>query len=283
MSNVSPYPFDRVTAEMRRGIIGAAVLGLAVAIGALWGANTFCTGRDVPLCRAGIQNPPWLLLSGVAAAPVILLTWYWRTVHKERDLRATIVNQELSRMEHVTARFATAIAMIDKGGMSAVGGIYALDRVARDSVKDHWTIVETLCALLRGSLGFKGGEFHAAAMQAAVTVIGRRDSSRDPVWGQIRLRGADIKGVDFSDLNFAGADFVNAFVSGCRFHGTNLAGANLHVHMAANPPVYDDDTNFGDGAAGLLTRDMFRASGARNIDELGSGDADANARTKSDA
>ncbi|HTQ05315.1 MAG TPA: pentapeptide repeat-containing protein [Polyangiaceae bacterium] len=261
--------FDVVTARMLRRMIAAAVAGLAIALGALGGANALCTGSASALCKAGIQNPPWLLLSGVAAAPVVLLTWYWRTVHKERDLRATSISQDLSRMEHVTARFATAVAMIDKGGMSAVGGIYALDRVARDSVQDHWAIIETLCALLRGSVGMKGGEFHAAMVQAAVTVIGRRDASRDPVGSQIRLRGADLQGADFSDLNFAGADFVNAFVSGCRFHGTNLSGANLHVQMATGElPVYDKDTNFGDGAAGVLNRDMFRANGARDIDEL---------------
>jgi hypothetical protein len=63
---------------------------------------------------------------------------------------------EVGREGQVTERFTKAIdqlgAINDKGEKQLeirLGGIYALERIARDSEKDHWHIMEILTADLR--------------------------------------------------------------------------------------------------------------------------------------
>ena len=50
----------------------------------------------------------------------------------------------------ITERFTKAIDQLGSEKLEVkLGGIYALERIARDSEKDHWTIMEVLTAFLR--------------------------------------------------------------------------------------------------------------------------------------
>ena len=40
-----------------------------------------------PICVATRESFPWTALSGLIAAPALILTWYWRTTHKKADIR----------------------------------------------------------------------------------------------------------------------------------------------------------------------------------------------------
>lgn len=73
------------------------------------------------------------------------------THHTLQQTRARDREQaELSREGQVTDRFSTAIGQIasDKP-VEQLGGIYSLERIMRDSAKDHPTIVEVLAAFIR--------------------------------------------------------------------------------------------------------------------------------------
>src|ERR671916_2810507 len=78
------------------------------------------------------------------------LYFTWRRIEiSQQELEAT-------RDQQVTERFTRAIDQLgetdDKGNKRMeirLGGIYALERIARDSEKDHWPIMEVLTAYVR--------------------------------------------------------------------------------------------------------------------------------------
>jgi hypothetical protein len=62
----------------------------------------------------------------------------------------TARNFSLSREGQVTDRYTKAIEQLGSEKLDVrIGGIYALERVARDSVRDHPTVIEVLTAFLR--------------------------------------------------------------------------------------------------------------------------------------
>jgi len=87
-----------------------------------------------------------------------------------------------------------------------IGGIYALERVARDSPRDHPTVMEVLAAFIREHshepwpLDESGAQKPERStrpnVQAAVTVVARRDPGHD--WQRIDLIGADFTGSTFA-------------------------------------------------------------------------------------
>ena len=90
----------------------------------------------------------------------------------------------------MTDRYTKAIEQLGSDKLDVrIGGIYALERVARDSARDHPTVMEVLAAFIREHSHEQwppsdpGGQEQARStrpdVQAAVTVVGRRDAKRD--------------------------------------------------------------------------------------------------------
>ena len=74
----------------------------------------------------------------------------------QETLKTTLASLELNREGQITDRFTKAIdhlGAVDKDGNKALeirlGGIYALERIARDSADDHWRVIEVLCGYVR--------------------------------------------------------------------------------------------------------------------------------------
>jgi hypothetical protein len=140
----------------------------------------------------------------------------------------------LSRQGQVTDRYTKAIEQLGSNKRLGVriGGIYALERIAHDSPRDHPSIMEVLAAFIREHSREQWPQAKPTApsperttrpdVQAAVTVIGRRivkyDSPRQP----INLAAAHLTGADLADANFAGAN-----LAAVDFTGANLTGAKL--------------------------------------------------------
>ncbi len=83
-----------------------------------------------------------------------------------------------------------------------MGAIYALERIAKDSPKDHWTIMEVLTSLVRE----KSQTRHipnikiTIDIQSALAVIGRRDSSKDSEYGRLDLSNTNLQQANLSNL-----------------------------------------------------------------------------------
>jgi hypothetical protein len=67
------------------------------------------------------------------------------------NLKATQRNVLVAEEKQVTERFSKAVEMLSNENSiyTRLGGIYALERIAKDSAKDHWQIMEILTAFVR--------------------------------------------------------------------------------------------------------------------------------------
>lgn len=154
----------------------------------------------------------------------------------------------LSRQGQLTDRYTRAIEQLGSEKIDVrIGGIYALERIARDSAPDHPTVMEVLAAFIRehsheprGSTRPLDGHAGSAPgprpdIQAALTVIGRRDATRDqqPVdldgadLSRAQLSGADLAECSLNDSNLTGAYLFRANLRRAELAGANLVRANL--------------------------------------------------------
>lgn len=129
---------------------------------------------------------------------------------------------QLAEQGQVTDRYAKAIEKLGSKTIDVtIGGIYALERIARDSPKDHPTVMEVLAACIREHSREQwpkppeepGAERPERAtrpdIQAALTVIGRRDTSRDI--RPIDVSGTNLTRANLTEANLTGADLTNAW------------------------------------------------------------------------
>ena len=147
----------------------------------------------------------------------------------------TARNFTLSREGQVTDRYTKAIEQLGSEKLDVrIGGIYALERIARDSVRDHPTVMEVLAAFIREhsreqSPMPKEGSHPDRSwttrpdVQAALTVVGRRDAERD-------IRRLDLARADLTGANLTWAHLGATLTRGgnaVKIAGANLAGAKL--------------------------------------------------------
>ena len=109
----------------------------------------------------------------------------------------------LSRDGRVTGRYVKAIEQLGCEKVDVrIGGIHALERVARDSARDHPAVMEMLAAFIRQRSHEQwpppdpGGQARERSLRpdvrAAITAVGRRLTGRDI--GPVDLAGADLGG-----------------------------------------------------------------------------------------
>jgi uncharacterized protein YjbI with pentapeptide repeats len=184
------------------------------------------------------------LLQGLAGAVVAVgLSLTWRQIR---------VNQE----GQITERFNKAIDHLGSDKIDLrLGGIYALERIAKNSNDDRDTIAEVLTAFVRQRSPWPpsqpGLDRPAADIQAALTVLGRGGFTRQ---GALRLdlaridlrnrtlNGAHLEGADLTDTHLEvtslfdahleraillDAHLEDAILSDCHLEAANLLGAHL--------------------------------------------------------
>jgi uncharacterized protein YjbI with pentapeptide repeats len=180
----------------------------------------------------------------------------WRQVRHNRDqLDATREQLEVARQGQVTERFTRAVDQLGSDQLDIrLGGIYALERIARDSETDRPTIAEVLTAYIRTHSPWpptQPGQYkedwpldrqpdlrtRAPDVQAALTVLGRGRFTSLTAMGKDRLdlRGPDLRKADLRDAHLEGANLVDAHLEGANLTAARLQGANLtdaHLEQA---------------------------------------------------
>ncbi|MEU6148417.1 pentapeptide repeat-containing protein [Actinosynnema sp. NPDC047251] len=178
------------------------------------------------------------------------------------SLQATREQNAVTEQGQLTDRFTKAVDQLDRIGadhlQARLGGIYALERLARDSPRDHPTVIEALSAYVRsttprrpndpGTPGYAPcPEQPAVDVQAALTVLGRRDTGHDQgtrvdltetCLGRAKLAGADLDGADLADADLGGADLGVADFTGADLRGANLSRAYLEGAVLAGADIY---------------------------------------------
>lgn len=219
------------------------------------------------------------VIAALAAAAGVYFTGLSLDASREQNKVAQEQNkvaqqgQETDRLAQAADRFTRAVDQLDRAGpdhlQGRVGAVYALEQLARDSPGDHWTIMEVLTAFIRTTTpqptpaGPPGGrgvcpEHITADIQAALTVLGRRDYRRENSvihkinLSNLCLRGADLHGGYFADASFYNTDLSHAILVFARFmwadlrdidlRGTALFAADLRG-ASVTGAVYDEATN----------------------------------------
>jgi len=147
---------------------------------------------------------------------------------------------QVNKQGQVTERFTRAIEHLGSEDKLDVrlGGIYALEQIARDSSTEHGAIVEILTAYLRGHAPRAEADpnpnpvelpplrIRAADLQAVMTVLGRRQvmPGDPPV---LELDGLDLRNAALAGANLSGASLAGADLSGTDLRRADLRGADL--------------------------------------------------------
>jgi hypothetical protein len=136
----------------------------------------------------------------------------------------------------ITDRFTRAIDQLGKDTLAVrLGGIYALERIARDSEFDHWAVMEVLTAFVREQAPAKtlppdktSGERETkkspherklpSDIRAILTAIGRRTRT---------FGNGEIQHLDLRYTNLQGAILVDAQLQGFFLHHAQLQDADL--------------------------------------------------------
>jgi uncharacterized protein YjbI with pentapeptide repeats len=209
-------------------VVLLAVIFLAVKPLPDWLANT--NGLEPADARAEVGRVRTALLASlaglIAALGAVLSSMTYRLNSRvaadthERDLQA-----------QVTERFTRAIDQLGNRDNLDVrlGGIYGLERIARDSAAERQQVIEVLTAFLREHATWEEANPRttvtpATDVQAIVTVLGRMpDMPPRP----LDLRCIDLQGADLTEGEFRGALFHSANLGSARLHQTRLEKAVL--------------------------------------------------------
>ena len=160
------------------------------------------------------------LLQGIAGVALVTGAYFAFRQRQERQF-------ELAREGQITASYTEAVKQLGDQGLLAVriGGIYSLERIARDSDRDAPTVVALLSAFVRRSRSVDGSRLladRAPDAQIALSVlIGFHR------FAPAGLRNADLRGADLRDAVLTDADVRDANLTDADLRGSHLAGADL--------------------------------------------------------
>ena len=217
----------------------------------LWNAKGV-NGKDLFKAKNDALTTFAQILGGFAILIGVYFAW--------RNLTATTKNLELANKNfelatkdleltkegQVTERFTKAIEQLgatdDKGKPELelrLGGIYALERIARDSERDHWPIMEILTAYVREHAHHHHLPYRAIAadIQAILTVIGRRNMSHEKSGQTLDLHATELHAANLRDAHLEGADL----------EGADLTGAHEVAQEQVNSALGDATTKLPAG------------------------------------
>lgn len=229
------------------------VVGIAAVVGFLW--------------LIVVLAPPWFVddesLEGLKAQNEVRTTLLQGLAGMVLLVGAYFTWGQLrtAREGQITERYTRAIDQLGHAELNVrLGGIYALERIARDSPADRLTIGEVLTAFVRTHSPWPPrlpGQYRATAsidqvpwlpvraadVQASLTVLGRggltppKHHRNRLDLGEIDMRradldGAHLKGADLSGTNLGGANLFGAHLERAHLGNANLEGAHLgHAHL----------------------------------------------------
>lgn len=253
--------------------------------------------------RSGLRNSiaqvGTALLAGIAAGWGAVAAWNQMRDNRRRTdtLRdETDAQLKLTRDAQLAERFSRAIDHLGQSGTEKLdvrlGGIYALERIARDSESDMPTVVQVLAAFVRGHSplpqsvnndevrvdqterdgGSEPLSRRAPDVNAALVVLGGIEREPDSVSLDLTstdLRDAILRDALLQGASLSGANLQNAFLDGANLQDAWLNRVNLQRAWLSNANLQ---------GARLSETNMERASlGGANLQDADLGGANLQA------
>jgi uncharacterized protein YjbI with pentapeptide repeats len=281
-------------------IIGGGLLILVLLIWALiWLPKRQASGVWKRKDRLTLENAARQTLAQIIGGAVLIagLFFAWENLDvAQKNIKITqetaTENQEIAREGQITDRFTKAIAQLGEQGPEKLavrlGGIYALERITKESEKDHWPIMEILTAYVRETAPrppkppkdaqpSKGDQSPreeppttqeerpprpATDIQAILTVLGRRTQT----YGNGEKQYLNLTKTDLRGAHLAGAQLQGADLAGAQLQGANLRDAQLQKAVLWDAQLQGADLT----GAELEKADLRGAQlqGARLVAEL---------------
>jgi uncharacterized protein YjbI with pentapeptide repeats len=156
-----------------------------------------------------------------------------------RRIRALERQVQIAQKGQITERWTRAIEQLGSDKVAIrFGGIYALERIAKDSDEDYWPIMETLTAVVRVAPRREPpADSPYMDIQAILTVLARRkyhfgQGENQPL--DLRgsdLRGADLRGAHLERAALGGVHLERAILDRARLEGASF-GEEAHLERA---------------------------------------------------
>ncbi len=203
---------------------------------AAWRGDRYVDPKEAFEVENGARGTIGQLVSGLAILAGLYFGW--------QQLGQTTQNLQVSEQGQITDRFSKAIEQLGSDELTVrLGGVYALERIARDSPRDYAATMEVLSAFAR-----RAGAADAASpvalnapvvprplpqdLEAVMQVIGRRTPAQvaqeqaDGI-ACLRLEGVRLDGIGLAGANLTGLCLDGASLAGASLDGANLSGSNL--------------------------------------------------------
>lgn len=202
--------------------------------------NALRTNR-IQVVTTGVQA-----LGGIA----VLIGIYFAWANLKTTQRGQKETLRLTNEGQITDRFTKAIDHLGSSQLEIrLGGIYALERIARDSEKDHWPIMEVLTTYVRVHAAVKTtdidqSDFDGAVpqlapdIQAILTVIGRRERMFEKGKAErLNLSNTDLRAAHLEETHLEDVDLSNAHRPGRYGLGMRPSGSRPPSARHACPRV----------------------------------------------
>ena len=231
-------------------LAGGTVLVLAVIVVLIWPITDWIAAHDVGLiagpkraaalqvARESVRTQLLTLGAGVFAAGALIFTARnFRLA--QRTVQLTQETLKLTEQGQVTDRYTKAIEQLGSDKLDVrIGGIYALERIARDSARDHPTVIEVLAAFVREHSREQWPlpehdtdpapqQKTRPDVQAAVTIIFGQGVPYSGDFYRVQLPYANLASAKLRGTYFQEANFDSANLNGADLRGARLSGASL--------------------------------------------------------
>jgi len=212
---------------MKKSMVAVGIAAVVVAILLLWLLPVYQVTHYNGLTAEQVfnaVNEGRKTLAQIMGGALLLATLY-----------VSVQTFQLSREGQITDRFTKAIEQLgatDDDGKPILeirlGGIYALERIAHDSKRDHPVIMEVLTAYVRENSPWRGGDANVRTdVQAILDVLWRRNRHYDPDEMRPNLRGIDLCDTKLIEVHLEGADLTAARLEGANLMLAHLEGSDL--------------------------------------------------------
>jgi uncharacterized protein YjbI with pentapeptide repeats len=219
-------------------------------------AKATLTAKEFIELKSNIRSGLAQALAG--AALLIGLGFTWRNIRAtERNLNIAQenirANQETAAKNltialegQITERFTKAIELLsnDDSIAARLGAIYALERIAKDSERDQWTIVEILTAYIREKAHWDRSQVVAIPetadeavkairqvptdLEACLNVISRRVRNRNNKDQRLNLMRVDLRRCKLRNAHLENLDIGHSRLEWSILDGAHLEGAFLY-------------------------------------------------------
>jgi hypothetical protein len=219
----------RKTVEFLRGFFGTRavrVVGVVALFVVVVILLFLILNRYVAPTNPGERKDLVLAMAQILGGTALLSGLYftWRTL-------------QVNREGQITDRFTRAIDQLGSDELEIrLGGIYALERIARDSEQDHWPIMEVLTAYVRQHtrrrLPNEGDKREVEEEPVEETGLAAPGPDIQAIMAVIRRRirhfdNGEPEFIDLHGTHLQGANLYKAHLYGANLHGANLSAANL--------------------------------------------------------